>query len=70
MKKYLLIITFATAIASPALAQSPSYRSSDDGAYAAVPDGVAVQFGNEIVGRDPDANIRLQMLRDAHGQDY
>ncbi|HET7849634.1 MAG TPA: hypothetical protein VFL51_11295 [Pseudolabrys sp.] len=70
MKKYLLIVTFATAIASPALAQTPAYRSSDDGAYAAVPDGVAVQFGDEIVGRDPDPNVRLQMLRDANGKDF
>ena len=70
MKKYLLIVAFATAIASPALAQSPAYRNSDDGAYAAVPGGNDAVYGNELVGRDPDVNIRLQMKRDAHSQDF
>ncbi|HEX5471594.1 MAG TPA: hypothetical protein VFW73_06890 [Lacipirellulaceae bacterium] len=70
MKKYLLIVAFATAIASPALAQSPPYRISDDGAYAAVPGGNDAVFDNEIVGSDPDANIRLQLMRDAQSKHF
>lgn len=70
MKKYLLVGAFATAIASPALAQSPAYRISDDGAYAAVSGGNDAMYGTEIVGRDPDANIRLQLMRDAQSKDF
>ena len=70
MKKYLLMVAFASAIATPALAQSTAYGSVDSRAYAAVPDGVAVPFGNQLVGRDPDINVRLQLMRDAHSQDF
>ncbi|HEU4659288.1 MAG TPA: hypothetical protein VFS63_01350 [Pseudolabrys sp.] len=70
MKKYLLIVAFATAVATPALAQSPTYRTGDDSAYALVPFGDDVPYGNEIIGRDPDANVRLQMLRDAQSKNF
>jgi hypothetical protein len=52
MKTLATIVAFATLIASPAFAQSPT-KSSD-----------TVTFGGKYVGQDPDPAIRSQLMRD------
>ena len=75
MKKTLIAtLTFATLVASPAFAASNTHRlrhaaTTLDNVYASEPNYAAqnpnvVVFGNTVVGQDPDANIRLQMIRD------
>jgi hypothetical protein len=64
--KYLM-----TAIALTALAASPAFAASHKhadripaaaaNAYASMFDPDAVVEGNRVLGRDPDANVRLQL---------
>jgi hypothetical protein len=57
MKKLVTILALtATVIASPAFAAKAAnnHRSSD-----------TVTVDGHVVGQDPDANVRLQLLRDA-----
>ncbi|MGH6665514.1 MAG: hypothetical protein ACREB2_11530 [Pseudolabrys sp.] len=67
MKKYLLAVALAAAVASPALAASQhrTYRSdSAEGAYAyAMPESGTVVSAGKIIGRDPDPAIRADLLR-------
>jgi hypothetical protein len=75
MKKTLIAtLALATLVASPAFAQSNTHRirhavttpdnvNASDPSYAAQNPNVVV-FGNTVVGRDPDINIRAQMQRD------
>jgi hypothetical protein len=71
---------FAAFAASPALAQStehtaksrapaaqaqPSAPPSANGAFV-YNDPYVVVLGNQVVGRDPDPNIRLQLKRDPY----
>ena len=76
MKIFLTAVAFATLVASPAFAASHKHAvqtaSAINGAYssyAAAP-GQDVVVGDEFIGRDPDANVRLQLLRDAEGYAY
>jgi hypothetical protein len=73
MKKLLIAFVLATLVASPAFAKkrhaiSPeaaaafAYAPSDSG-YLAV-DSYTVVVNGQIVGRDPDENVRLMLLRD------
>ena len=75
MKKTLIAtLALATLVASPAFAASNTHRlrhaaATLDNVYASEPSYAAqnpnvVVFANTVVGQDPDANIRLQMIRD------
>jgi hypothetical protein len=80
MKKLLFAALALTTVAaaSPALAaksktithQRTAYEAQANEGYVAAPDRFTVVEDNQIVGRDPDAFIRLQLLRDAHMSDY
>jgi hypothetical protein len=52
MKTFFALAVLATAIASPALAQT-TQRYGD-----------AVVSGNKVLGSDPDANVRFDLLRE------
>lgn len=71
MKFLMTAAALATLIVSPAFAAS-KHTSHDRpaslaayGAYAAAHDPDTVVFQGQVIGRDPDANVRLQILRDA-----
>ncbi len=75
MKKTLIAtLALATLVASPAFAQTSTHRirhavTTPNNAYASEPSYAVrnpnvVVYGNTVVGQDPDANIRLQMMRD------
>jgi hypothetical protein len=63
MKKLTTALLLATLAASPALAKSTHTHPSaaDPGASVRDPDAVIVD--GQIVGRDPDPNIRFQLMR-------
>jgi opacity protein-like surface antigen len=52
MKTFFALAVLATAIASPALAQT------------AQPYGNTVTSGSKVLGSDPDANVRFDLLRE------
>ena len=52
MKTFFALAVLATAIASPALAQTAQHY------------GDAVVSGNKVLGSDPDANVRFDLLRE------
>jgi hypothetical protein len=58
MKKLLIAVTLATLAASTAFAKTPHASP----ATPAVDPYVVISYG-QVVGRDPDPNIRLEMLR-------
>jgi hypothetical protein len=66
MMKLVTGLALATLALSPAFAAKhashPSARASES--YAAVQDPDAVVFEGQVVGRDPDANVRLSLRRD------
>lgn len=72
MKTFLTTVALAALAASPAFAASHK-RASQTGmapdqaysAYAAVPGRDVVSVNGQIAGQDPDANVRLQLRRDA-----
>jgi len=57
MKKLLIAVTLATLAASSAFAKSPASAAPAADPY------VVTSYG-QVVGRDPDPNVRLEMLRD------
>lgn len=61
MKKLLIALTLATLAAAPALAKTHHSQSS----AAATADPYTVIVNGEVVGRDPDPNVRLALMRDA-----
>ena len=67
MKKLITIVALtATVISAPALAKSaPNAADHAPAAYQQPSD--IVTFGGHVVGQDPDANVRLSILRDAEG---
>jgi hypothetical protein len=73
MKKLVIAIVLATLMASPAFAKkrhaiSPeaaaaqAYAPSDAGLSTV--DSTTVVVNGQIVGRDPDPNVRLMLIRD------
>jgi hypothetical protein len=73
MKKAIVMLALAAAAASPAFAASHHSKASQQeatGAYASAnsqavtSDPDAVVYDNEVVGRDPDPNVRLMIRRD------
>jgi hypothetical protein len=57
MKKLLMAVALAT------LAASSAYAKSSHSAAPAADPYVVSSYG-QVVGRDPDPNVRLEMLRD------
>ena len=57
MKKLLIAVTLATLAASSAFAKSSTSAAPSADPY------VVTAYG-EVVGRDPDPNIRFQLMRD------
>jgi opacity protein-like surface antigen len=53
MKTLVALAVLATAIATPALAQTAQQRTGD-----------AVISGSKYLGTDPDANVRFDLLRE------
>ncbi|HYM35703.1 MAG TPA: hypothetical protein VET48_09930 [Steroidobacteraceae bacterium] len=74
--------TLIATIALAAIAASPAFAASKYSRVRHLSDDVRAQGGysylqndwvianNKIIGRDPDINVRLQMLRDASQSDY
>jgi len=75
MKKFIIAAALVAAVASPALAASShharnsaatqdAYAAADDSYAYARPAADAVVTDGKIIGRDPDAFIRQQLLRE------
>jgi hypothetical protein len=60
MKKLLMALTLATLATSSALAKTQHSQSP----AAAAADPYTVIVNGEAVGRDPDPNVRFELLRD------
>jgi hypothetical protein len=60
MKKLLMALTLTMLAASSAFA-----KTSHPGTSVAAADPYTVIAYGEVVGRDPDPNIRFQLIRDA-----
>lgn len=69
MKKLLTVIALATLVASPALARNKAQISTNPDAMRAYAsaglNSYVVVSNGQIIGRDPDLNVRLSLLRDA-----
>jgi len=59
MKKLLLLVSFATLAASSAYAKSTHAKEA-----APAADPYVVTSYGQVVGRDPDPNVRLMLLKD------
>jgi hypothetical protein len=82
MKKLAIMLALTTLAASPALAQNTTKRMAANHAYQAsnaqiLPDEALAAYAfypsndvvienGEILGRDPDPNVRLQLRRDSN----
>jgi hypothetical protein len=65
MKKLITIVALtATVISAPALAKS-ARNAADHAPVAYQQPSDIVTYGGQVVGQDPDANVRLSILRDA-----
>jgi hypothetical protein len=62
VKQLVTALALAMVAASPAFAKTHHSESSDDAAVAADPYTVIAY--DQVVGRDPDPNIRFQLMRD------
>ena len=68
MKYLMTALALATLVASPAFAATkkvPQVRSVAEQSYALAPPSNAVVIDGQIVGADPDPNVRLQLQKDA-----
>lgn len=64
MKKLMTALALATLAASPAFAKAThKHVLSADTGYSVRDPNAVVAYG-QIVGRDPDPNIRFQLMRD------
>jgi hypothetical protein len=61
----LTVLGLATLVATPALAQKPTHRAADTGAYASAAQPAPIVSHGYAVGTDPDANVRFELSRDA-----
>jgi hypothetical protein len=65
MKFLMTALALATLAASPAFAASSQHarhmRAAADNAFASTLDPYTVVQGGQVIGRDPDANVRLQL---------
>ncbi|MEX2128042.1 MAG: hypothetical protein WD871_07330 [Xanthobacteraceae bacterium] len=61
MKKYLFAASLIALVSSPAHAQNPYYGQY----YANSPNSPFVVADGRIIGRDPDANVRLELRKNA-----
>ena len=63
MKQLVTALALATLAAAPAFAASHKMPKTASDAYAAV-NSTLVVVGGQVVGADPDPNIRFQIERD------
>jgi hypothetical protein len=63
MKTLVAAAALAAVIASPAFAQTARYHRADSGQSASAPWDAVIE-DNQVVGQDPDANVRLELRRD------
>lgn len=76
MKNFLTTVALAALVASPAFAASRDHavhkQTASNVGYSsfAGPLSEEIVSGDKIVGRDPDVNVRLQLLRDADSYEY
>ena len=79
MKRLLTAAALAVLAASPAFAATHTHKrtahptatpSQGYGAYASMLNRDNVVVDGNVVGRDPDSGIRLQLRRDADSPDY
>ncbi len=69
MKKLVTALVFAAFAAAPAFAATHHKKTDDaNAAYAAATDPNVVIVGGKVVGADPDANVRLSLMRDPESQ--
>jgi hypothetical protein len=71
--KIVIAAAFASLIAAPAFAQShkSTYKQDSMGSYAQAPSATdydEVVVNGKVIGQDPDANVRLELRRDAFGE--
>jgi hypothetical protein len=70
MKYLMTAIALSTLAASPAFAASHKYTdrmpAAATDAYDSMFDPYTVVEGNQVIGRDPDASVRLELRRDAN----
>ena len=70
----LAVATLAVSLALPAQARSRAhtayYYGGDAYAQYLGPRYDRVYFGNEVVGADPDINVRAQIMRDPIPEEY
>jgi hypothetical protein len=64
MKKVLTMIGLTAMLASPALAAPAKHYDARGSQVAAAPSDRVV-MGGQYLGQDPDANVRLELRRDA-----
>ncbi len=66
MKFLMTTVALAAIAASPAFAASAKHtaRTANESYAYAIQDPDAVVVDGQIVGRDPDANVRLSLRRD------
>jgi len=69
MKKLVTVKKLVTALALATLAAAPAFakthHSQSSAASAAADDPYVVTACGQVVGRDPDPNVRLELMRDA-----
>jgi hypothetical protein len=63
MKFLMTAVALATLAATPAFAAKHTTRTANQSYAYAVQDSGVVVVDGQIVGRDPDANVRLSLLR-------
>ena len=61
VKKLVTALALATLVASPAFAKTGPSRSST----TPTADPYTVIVNGDVVGRDPDPNVRLELMKDA-----
>jgi hypothetical protein len=57
-------------LATPALAQRPERQASQHRTQLQEPAANEVIVDGRYIGTDPDANVRLELRRDAYGSNY
>jgi len=71
MKKFLAAVALAALASSPALAKTHHTSAAAEQSYAsaatAAGPNTVVEDG-QVVGADPDPNIRFQLMRDFYGE--
>jgi len=68
--KLLLSALGIAMLATPALAQRPEHQAPQQQSQLQAPTANDVIVDGRFIGADPDANVRLELRRDAYGSSY